>query len=84
MTPLPAAKALDAHFLEARCKILDLAAIYRHGSGFLAALKGACALIGIGNGRPAAPGAPASEAERAAIGEVLRRNGIGTVVAPQH
>lgn len=27
MTPLPAAKALDAHFLEARCKILDLAAI---------------------------------------------------------
>jgi hypothetical protein len=27
MTPLPAVKALDAHFLEARCKILDLAAI---------------------------------------------------------
>jgi hypothetical protein len=27
MTPLPAAKALDAYFLEARCKILDLAAI---------------------------------------------------------
>lgn len=27
MTPLPAAKALDAHFLEARSRILDLAAI---------------------------------------------------------
>jgi hypothetical protein len=27
MTPLPAAKALDAYFLEARSKILDLAAI---------------------------------------------------------
>lgn len=27
MNPLPAAKALDTFFLEARCKILDLAAI---------------------------------------------------------
>jgi len=27
MTPLPANKALEAFFLEARCKILDLAAI---------------------------------------------------------
>lgn len=27
MTPLPAANALDTFFLEARCKILDLAAI---------------------------------------------------------
>lgn len=27
MTPLPAAKALESFFLEARCKILDLAAI---------------------------------------------------------
>jgi hypothetical protein len=27
MTPLPAAAALDSHFLEARCKLLDLAAI---------------------------------------------------------
>ena len=27
MTPLPAKTALDASFLEARCKILDLAAI---------------------------------------------------------
>ena len=26
MTPLPAAKALDAYFLEARCKILEVAA----------------------------------------------------------
>jgi hypothetical protein len=28
MTPLPAAKALDVFFLEARAKILDLAAIF--------------------------------------------------------
>jgi hypothetical protein len=27
MTPLPAAKALDTYFLEARCKILEVAAI---------------------------------------------------------
>lgn len=27
MTPLPAAKALDAFFLEARCRLLDVAAI---------------------------------------------------------
>jgi hypothetical protein len=27
MTPLPAAQALDRYFLEARCKLLDLAAI---------------------------------------------------------
>lgn len=27
MTPLPADKALDAYFLEARCRLLDLAAI---------------------------------------------------------
>jgi hypothetical protein len=27
MTPLSAAKALDSYFLEARCKLLDLAAI---------------------------------------------------------
>lgn len=28
MTPLPAAVALDAYFLEARARLLDLAAIY--------------------------------------------------------
>ena len=27
LEPLPAAKALDAYFLEARCKLLDVAAI---------------------------------------------------------
>jgi hypothetical protein len=27
MTPLPAAKALDAFFLDARCRLLDLAAV---------------------------------------------------------
>ncbi len=28
MSPLPAAAALDAYFLEARCKLLDVAAIF--------------------------------------------------------
>ncbi len=38
MTPLPAAKALDAYFLEARSKLLDLAAILdRIGRGMDAA-----------------------------------------------
>jgi hypothetical protein len=38
MTPLPAAKALDAYFLEARSKLLDLAAILdRIGRGWDAA-----------------------------------------------
>jgi hypothetical protein len=27
MTPMPAAQALERHFLDARCKLLDLAAI---------------------------------------------------------
>lgn len=34
LTPLPAAQALDQYYLEARCKILDLAAILdRMGRG---------------------------------------------------
>jgi hypothetical protein len=34
MTPLPATKALDTYFLEARCKILEVAAILdRFGRG---------------------------------------------------
>ena len=42
MTPLPAAKALDNYFLEARSKLLDLAAILdRIGRGRDAACAGA-------------------------------------------
>jgi hypothetical protein len=40
--PVPAAKALDAYFLEARCKLLDLAAILDRigrGAGASAAEK---------------------------------------------
>ncbi len=40
--PLPAAKALDSYFLEARCKLLDLAAILDRigrGAGHPAAAK---------------------------------------------
>ncbi len=41
MNPLPAPKALDAYFLEARCKLLDLAAILdRIGRGRDAAAVG--------------------------------------------
>jgi hypothetical protein len=42
MNPLPAAKALDAYFLEARAKLLDLAALLdRIGRGPGAAATGA-------------------------------------------
>ena len=42
MNPLPAARALDQYFLEARCKLLDLAAILdRVGRGENAAAAAA-------------------------------------------
>ena len=42
LAPLPAAKALDAYFLEARCKILEVAAILdRIGRGAQVAPLGA-------------------------------------------
>ena len=57
MTPLPAAKALEAYFLEARAKILDLAAILDR--------------VGRGHGASDATGDPRVEKIRRAL-EVLR------------
>src|SRR5439155_11093963 len=62
-------------------RILDLATIYEQGGGFLAALKAACAVIGIGDGRPAVPGAPVAAEQRDAIAAILGRNGIGRRMA---
>jgi hypothetical protein len=47
MTPLPAPAALDAYFLEARCKLLDLAAILdRIGRGSDAGVAAADPRVG--------------------------------------
>jgi 4-hydroxy-tetrahydrodipicolinate synthase len=57
-------------------RILELADIYGHTDHFLSALKGACAVIGIGNGLPAAPGIPATDAQRGKIAADLKRLGV--------
>jgi 4-hydroxy-tetrahydrodipicolinate synthase len=56
---------------ELQRRIARLAALYRQGP-WLAALKAACALRGIGNGRPAPPLAPAAPADREAVRALLR------------
>ena len=42
----------------------------------VAALKGACALLGIGNGIPAQPYEPVTAEQRAAIAALLRQHGV--------
>jgi 4-hydroxy-tetrahydrodipicolinate synthase len=56
---------------EVQRRIARLAALYQQGP-WLAALKAACALRGIGNGRPAPPLAPAASADREAVRALLR------------
>ena len=51
-------------------EIEDLTGLHRHGH-WLPALKAACAAIGIGNGIPAAPLAPADSDQRRAIKAIL-------------
>lgn len=53
----------------------DLGALYDVGH-WLPALKGACALLGIGAGIPAAPLRPAGEGELRRIAAVLARHGL--------
>jgi dihydrodipicolinate synthase/N-acetylneuraminate lyase len=53
--------------------IEDLVTVYGQGP-WLPALKAAVALLGIGNGRPLHPLAPADEGQRAAIAAILRRH----------
>ncbi len=56
--------------------ILDLASVYGQADGFLPSLKGACSVLGMGSGLPAAPGIPANDAQRAKIAAILQRLGI--------
>jgi 4-hydroxy-tetrahydrodipicolinate synthase len=52
-----------------------LAALYGQGS-WVAALKGACALLGIGNGIPAQPYEPLTAGQSAAIAALLREHDV--------
>ena len=56
-------------------QITNLATLHGHGH-WLPALKAACALVGLGNGRPSPPLAPASDENRRAIESILRRHGV--------
>ena len=59
MTPLPAAQALDAYFLEARARLLDLAAILDR--------------IGRGSGAPGAQADPRLQKVREALTVLLNQ-----------
>jgi hypothetical protein len=61
MTPLPAAQALDRHFLEARSKLLDLAALLDR--------------IGRGAGSPGVAGDPRLERIQQALEVLHDRSG---------
>jgi 4-hydroxy-tetrahydrodipicolinate synthase len=56
-----------------QAQITDLCTLHSHGH-WLPALKAACATMGIGNGQPSPPLAPASEEERRAIETILARH----------
>lgn len=56
-------------------QITDLATLHRHGH-WLPALKAACSLVGLGNGRPSPPLSPASDEHRRAIAAILRRHRV--------
>ena len=57
-------------------RVTALARIYQQGP-WLSALKAACAMLGLGNGRPAPPLAPAVPAARDAIAALLDEAGLG-------
>jgi 4-hydroxy-tetrahydrodipicolinate synthase len=59
--------------------VSDLGAIYATGH-WLPALKVACALLGLGDGRPAPPLLPADDRQRAAVAAILHRHGMTPVV----
>jgi 4-hydroxy-tetrahydrodipicolinate synthase len=61
-------------------EIADLWTLHHQGH-WLAALKAACAVIGLGTGLPAAPLAPVSAAQRQAIAAIVRRSVPGVTHA---
>ena len=58
----------------------DLHALFSHGR-WLPALMAACSLLGIGDGRPAAPWVACSAEQRQAIAAILGRLGLLEAVA---
>jgi 4-hydroxy-tetrahydrodipicolinate synthase len=67
-----------------QAQITDLCTLHSHGH-WLPALKAACAAVGIGNGLPSLPLAPASEEEDRAIKIILARHGLlGPEAASTH
>ncbi len=59
--------------------VLDLASEYAQTDGVLPSLKGACSVLGMGSGLPAAPGIAANDAQREKIAAILTRLGIARV-----
>lgn len=70
-----AARGDTASCTRLQAEIEDLSALHEHGH-WLPALKAACAALGIGNGLPAPPLVGADDAQRRAIGAILRRHGL--------
>jgi 4-hydroxy-tetrahydrodipicolinate synthase len=60
--------------------VTDLWEIHVQGH-WLACLKAACSLAGLGNGIPCAPLAPATDDQRRAIGAILARHGLPAPVS---
>ncbi len=68
-----AVKGDAATCVDLQRQITDLTTLHGHGH-WLPALKAACALVGLGNGIPSPPLAPATEEHRHAISAILRRH----------
>jgi dihydrodipicolinate synthase/N-acetylneuraminate lyase len=64
-----------AECAELQREVTAIARIYQQGP-WLAALKAACAMLGLGNGRPAPPLAPALPAARETIAALLEEAGL--------
>jgi 4-hydroxy-tetrahydrodipicolinate synthase len=77
---LAASRGDAAACMRIQAAIADLCAIHEVGH-WLASLKTACALVGIGAGLPAPPLVPSTDAERREIATALGRHGIGPASA---